>query len=504
VNALLTISRYHLIIARSTVARVARVARICDVVARLVARLVARGARTNTRHDLYRRRDRRRAESIALVDDLIPVKPNPLARLAAAVRRFRRNPESAVALWAGFTFGALMSSHFAIRPVRDTLFSELDGEQIPWLFTASFIVVCVASSLWSALLARRSRRSVVPVAYHLFALCLVGFFFAVHSGLAKVTVGYVFYVWSAVFNLFVVSVFWSLLADLLGPGAARRLYGPIAAGGTVGTFVGPGLTKLLHGTIGEAGVLLMSAVLLELAVLGMRQVRRAAASLPRTDAEPDEPDVPAGGGAFTGIAHVFRSRYLSALAGYVLCMACASTFVYLAQATIVQDAIAGRAARTSFFASLELYEAGVTLVLQLFVAAPALGWLGPAVVLSILPVIQVAGISMLTLAPSLVVLSIVRVAGRSVQHGLIRPARELLFTVVSRDDKYRAKHAIDTVAYRFSDFASSWLRKGLVALSVTSGVLVGALPLIAIWLGLAAALGRGFRRRVSTETPNAG
>jgi AAA family ATP:ADP antiporter len=404
-------------------------------------------------------------------------------------------------LWGAVTFAALLASYSAFRPVRDALILDGDPDQLPWLFLATFVAVGVVSPVWSALLARRSRRGVVPLAFHAFAACAVGFFLIVRAELAPILVGRVFYVWSAVWSLFVVSVFWSLLADLLGPGTARRLYGPIAAGGTVGTFVGPLLTRLLVGTIGVAGVLMMSALLLELAVIGVHGVRRAAAGLVREDADPlgGEPDAPAGGGAFTGIAHVAKSPYLSAIVGYVLCTACAATFMYLAQAKIVHDALGDRVARADYFASLDLWTAGATLVLQTLVAAPAIGRFGPGIVLAALPLAQAAGISVLAAAPSLTALAIVQVISRSATHGLTRPARELLFTVVSRDDKYRAKHAIDTIAYRLGDVAASWLQKGLVALAGAGALVGAAIPLVAVWLGFAFVLGAGFRRRVTKE-----
>lgn len=412
-----------------------------------------------------------------------------------------------VAGWGAVAFAALLASQFAFRSVRDSLILDGDPEQIPWMFLATFVAISVVSPAWSALLAKWSPARSILLAFHVSAACLVGFFLIVRAELAPVAVGRVFYVWSAVFNLFVVSVFWSLLADLLGPGTARQLYGPIAAGGTVGTFVGPLLTRLLVGTIDVDGVLMMSAVLLELAMIAIYCLRRAARELgrdagPGLDERPAEPpDVPLGGGAFTGIAHVAKSPYLSALVGYVLCTACAATFMYLAQAKMVHAAFPDRVARTSYFASLDLWTSAVTFVLQTALAAPAIGRLGPGIVLAVLPLAQLAGISVLAVAPSLTVLAIVQVISRSVTHGLTRPARELLFTVVSRDDKYRAKHAIDTIGYRLGDLASSWLYKGLVAISAGGGALVGAtIALVAIWLGCAFVLGAGFRRRVTKES----
>lgn len=406
----------------------------------------------------------------------------------------RAKSEVAVAVWGAATFGALLASYSAFRPVRDALILDGDPDQLPWLFTATFVAISAVSPVWGAAVAKSPRR-VVPLAFHVFAACALVFFAVIRADVSPVTTGRVFYVWSAVFNLFVVSVFWSLLADLLGPGIARKLYGPIAAGGTIGAFVGPLLTKLLVGTVGVAGILVLSAALLELAVLGTAQLRRVARPVETTDEDP-----PVEGGALDGIRHVARSPYLAAIVGYVLCTACAATFVYLAQAKIVHVALASRVARTDFFSTLDLWVSAVTLVLQLVVAGPLIRLVGPGLVLCILPLVQGLGIALLVSAPSLTALAIIAVAGRSATHGLTRPARELLFTVIPRADKYRAKNVIDTVVYRLGDFGSSWLDRGLAAAG--PGVLaLAALPLSAAWLVLAVILGVGFRRRTTLETP---
>jgi len=383
----------------------------------------------------------------------------------------------------------VLASYSAFRPVRDALILDGDPEQIPWLFTATFVVAGLLSPLWGALVAKHPRR-VVPIAFHVFAACAVGFFALVRSELAPVAVGRVFYVWSAVFNLFVVSILWSLLADLLGPGTARRLYGPIAAGGTAGTLIGPALTRLFVGTIGVAGVLLMSAALLELAVVAIAGLARAATPT-------DEPgDAIVAGRALDGLRHVAKSPYLASIVGYVLCTATAATFVYLQQAQIAHDALLDRGARAELFASIDLLVAIATLVLQLGLAGPLLGWLGPGLVLCVLPLVQLGGIATLAIAPSITALMIVQTASRSATHGLTRPARELLFTVVDRNDKYRAKNVIDTVVYRLGDFGSSWLYRGLAAAGAGgASLIVATVPLVAGWLVLATLLGIGYRRR---------
>jgi AAA family ATP:ADP antiporter len=397
----------------------------------------------------------------------------------------------AIATAGAATFGAVLASYFAFRPVRDALVLDGNPDQIPWLFTASFLAVTAISPLWSKALARWSPRRLVPAAFHVFAACEVVFFILVGAEVAPVTVGRVFYVWSAVFNLFVVSVLWSLFADLLGPRAAKTLYGPIAAGGTAGAIAGPALTKLLADSIGVAGVLVMSAVLLELAAVGVWWIRRYAQ---HAAPEPEPPPVP--GGALTGLAYVGRSPYLRAIVGYVLCTAIAATFVYLEQADIVKHHLPDRAARLDFFSSLELETNIGVMIVQAVVATPLLRWLGPGIVMCALPVLQGAGIVTLALEPTLAALAIVSVTTRIATHGLTRPSREVLFTAIDRDAKYRAKNAIDTVAYRLGDFTGSWMiyagAGGTLMLAVTG-------PLVAGWLVLALFLGVSFSRLTSKE-----
>jgi AAA family ATP:ADP antiporter len=286
-------------------------------------------------------------------------------------------------------------------------------------------------------------------------------------------------------------VFWGLLADLLGPATAKRLYGPIAAGGTIGAIVGPALTRLFVDDIGIDGVLVMSAVLLEVAVIGVNRVRHHGEKLTR------EPDEPTPGGALRGFENVMRSPYLLAIVGYVLLTATAATFVYIEQAAIVRVQLPNRVDATELYASMELWTQAGTFVVQSLLATPLLAFVGPGVVMMLLPLAQGIGISSLVAAPTIRTLAPVYVATRVITHGLTRPARELLFTVVSRDDKYQAKHAIDTFGYRLGDFSSAWLNQGLKALGLGGVALIGVmLPLSVIWAGIAVALGVGYKRRL--------
>jgi AAA family ATP:ADP antiporter len=424
--------------------------------------------------------------------------------LAMAERSLRA--DAVLVGWGALTFAALLASFTSFRPVRDALVLDGNPDEIPWLFIGTFVAGLVASPLWSRFLAKRQKRRVVPIAFHVFGACLLVFAALVNSdSVDHVVVGRAFYIWSSIFNLFVVSVFWSLLADLIGHQKAKSLFGPIAAGGTIGGFVAPLVTKLLVAHVDVAGILVLSVVWLELAVVGVMQLRRHGEAFVTKIVDEPTPST-----AFTGLERVSRSYYLLGIVGYVMCTATAATFLYMEQAGIVKEAFehlakdAARVARTDFFASLDVWTAGVTFVVQTLFARALLKWLGPGVVLCILPIIQLSAITMLSTSASLTTLAIVMVATRASTHGITRPAREVLFTVVDRDDKYHAKNVIDTIIYRFGDMVASWTHKGLLALAAGSTALVlAAVPLTVGWIALAIGLGVGFRRRTKDEPPRA-
>jgi ATP:ADP antiporter, AAA family len=407
----------------------------------------------------------------------------------------RTRTEWIVAIWSAITFGALLTAIMVSRPMRDSLALEGDPDQIPWLFTGTFAAFLISVPLWGKAVAK-APRSVVPRTFHSIAAVSLLFFVLMLAGPAPVLTGYAFYIWSSVYNMLVVSAFWSLLADLFDPTTARKLYGPISAGGTIGAFLAPLLTRSLLQYIDLAYMFLIIAAAFELAVIGTHQVRKHGSKL-RIDphAEKPLPEDP-----WAGLKHLRRNRYLATIAGFVLCTSTAATFVYLAQADIVKAAHFDKNERTAFFADINLWTQGLTFVIQLLLARPLLSWLGPGLVLCVLPLVQGAAIISLVAAPTLATLVVLQVMSGTATHGLTRPSRELCFTVVTRDEKYRGKHVIDTLVLRFGDFASSWLRTGLVALSAGGALLtVFAVPLALVWLTLALVIGAGFRRRASAK-----
>ena len=407
----------------------------------------------------------------------------------------RTRAEIVVAVWSAITFGSLLASIMVSQPVRDALALDGDVDQIPWLWTGTFVVFLFVAPLWGKAVTHDPRR-VVPRAFHLFAGCALIFFALMRAEIAPLATGYTFYIWSSVLNMLLVSAFWSLLADLFDPDTAKKLYGPISAGGTIGAFAGPFLTRFSLEYVDADAMFVLIAVFLELAVIGVFQVKRHGRQL-LADPKREHPLPP---DAFAGLKQVARDGYLRAVAGYVLCTSVAATFVYLAQADIVKAELGDRQTRTEWFASIALWTQAITFVAQLVLARPLLKWLGPGIVMCVLPLVQGVGLISLEVAPSLTTLALVAVLSRSMTHGLTRPSRELLFTVVSRDDKYRAKNVIDTLVLRFGDFGAAWLRTGLVAMSAGAALLTAAIiPLTLGWLALALVLGAGFRRRVTAK-----
>lgn len=379
------------------------------------------------------------------------------------------------------------------RPVRDALVLEGNPDRIPWLFSASFLIFIVIAPIWGAAV-RKSPRRVVPASFHVFAIGSLAFALLVKFRVGTSVTPYAFYIWAAVYNQFIVSVFWSLLADLVGPDTARTLYGPISSGGTIGAFCGPLLTKFLLAHIGFSGVMLLPVVFLELAVVGSWQIKRIARGL-----EVTHEDTPLEENAVAGLVRTAKSPYLRSLALFTLFTAIAATFVYYAQANLVKVELPDRNTRTDYFATLDLWQQSATFVVQLVLAPLLLRRFGPGPVLCLLPLLQLAGLIGYWLAPSIAMIAALHISSRTVALGLTRPARELCFTVVSRDDKYRAKNVIDTLMYRAGDFVSSWV---FLALGLGAGLISLTVPMAIVWVAIAVWLGLDFRRRTHEDRPS--
>lgn len=411
-------------------------------------------------------------------------------------------PEETAALLLGFAgFFCLLCAYYLLRPLRDAMGLVGGTGQLQWLFTATFVSMLALVPVFGALAARWPPRTFVPVVYRFFALNILAFGALFATGVQEVIVARVFFIWISVFNLFVVSVFWSVMADHFSSEQGKRLFGFIAAGGTAGSLLGPALTALLAGRYGIALLSVMAAALLEAAVQCFARLQ--AASGHGNAHRRNDTAQRLGGGIFGGIGLILKDPYLLGIVLYLLLHSLASTLLYFEQGRIVAAGFADTAARAQFFALVDLGVAVLALLLQLFVSARLIRHAGIAVALMLLPLAALAACAALAVWPGVAMLAAVQVLRRAVDYAITRPAREALFTVVSREAKYKAKNVIDTVVYRGGDALSGWMFAGLAAAGLGfAGITAIFAPLTAVWAGLSLwlACGQGRRAQAGQDT----
>lgn len=411
-------------------------------------------------------------------------------------------------LWSCAYFFCLLAGYYILRPMRDEMALAGGVHNLPWLFTATLVAMLVATPVFGAMVAKLPRLRFIAFSYRFFAFNLLLFLLAFGraSEAQNIWIGRGFYVWISVFNLFVVSIFWAFMVDVFTSKQGKRLFGFIAFGGTLGGIVGSGLTAMLAESIGPLSLLIPAAILLELAVHCARRLagfgtRASVRDAPRW-ASPQADEAPPlqdpghsrdviGGPVLAGITNLLRSPYLLGVAGFMLLFTVTSTYLYFQQAEIIEVAFADRAARTALFARIDLGVNLLTIVTQVFLTGRILRIFGVGVTLSLLPVVSLAGFALLGFHPTLAVLVGFQILRRACDFALSRPARELLFTVVGREDKYKAKSFIDTFVFRAGDQMGAWSYAGMKAIGLTlTGIAWISVPLSALWLVLGFWLGR--------------
>jgi AAA family ATP:ADP antiporter len=409
--------------------------------------------------------------------------------------RFEVRPHERRALgWSLLYVFAVLSAYYVLRPIRDEMGVQGGVQNLPWLFTGTLLGMLALNPLFALLVKRLPRALFITLAYRFFALNLLAFLilFSLASAEQNVWLGRAFFIWLSVFNLFVVSVFWALMVDVFDTEQGKRLFGFLAAGATVGAIAGSAITASLVRDLGSTTLFFASIALLEVAVFAVKRLS--------VNPRPGE-EVPIGGGALAGISHTLRSPYLLNVCLFILLFTVTSTFLYFQQATIARDYFADRASRTAFFAQVDLLVNVLTLAVQLFFTARILRKLGVALTLGILPLFTLLGFAALAAAPVIAVLVAFQVLRRAANFALARPTRELLFTVLPREDKYKAKSFIDTVVYRAGDQVGSWSWLVLSAMGLgIAGVAVVAVPLCALWLANSLWLGRRQGKMAAVRT----
>ncbi|MBH3338639.1 MFS transporter [Pseudomonas mendocina] len=392
-------------------------------------------------------------------------------------------------LWpalAGFTlFFCMFSGYFMLRPIREAMGIVSGVENLQWLFTATFVVMLIAVPLFAWLSSRVPRLHFIDWVYGFFTLNLALFALLFFSADESVWLARSFYVWISVYNLFVVSVAWSLMADVFDSEQAKRLFAFIAAGASVGGLVGPALSALLVSTLGQSGLILLAAVLLAVA-LSLKQVlmrwreEGGAGRAGAVQAESTRRPVP--GNPFSGLMRVLSSPYLFGIAGFVILLATASTFLYFEQARLVAELFPDRAAQVRVFGVIDFVVQAGALISQLFITGRIARRLGVRVLLACVPLLVCVGFIGLALMPTFAMLAALMIVRRIGEYAFVRPGREMLFAPLDAESKYKAKNFIDTVVYRAGDALSGWLKSLLDMLAQGAWLvaLVGAAS-AALW-----------------------
>lgn len=401
-------------------------------------------------------------------------------------------------------FFLVLCGYYILRPVRDEMGVAAGGDGLERFFYMVFIVMVLAVPVYGWIVATFARRLVVPVIYAFFIANLVLFWLALEhfSGDGHgATVAAVFFVWSSVFNLFVVSLFWVLMSEIYDTAAAKRLYGFIAAGGTAGAVTGPLIARTLAALFPAHGLLLASAICLTLALIAVLALRRELQS----GAVPAGVNAgqPAGGrDILSGAMSVFRSRYLFQIAAFILLANLVGTYFYLEQSRIVGETILDKQERVQFFATRDFAVNAVTILMQLLVTGRIMERFGLAVPLAALPLTAICGLLALAVSPSLGVVAGVMVAERAVAFSLTNPAVKVLWTAAALDEKYKAQNFVDTVVYRGGDAMSGWVFNSFARNLGASGtvIAIATLPLALLWLATGTSLARLQKARVTEKS----
>ena len=396
--------------------------------------------------------------------------------------------------WSFAYFFCLLCGYYILRPVRDEMAIQGGVHNLPWMMTGTFATLLAVTPLFGWLSARYSRYRLLLAVYLFFIANLIGLYALMTSGHYLEWIARGFFVWLSVFNLFVVSVFWSFMADLFTAAQGARLFGIIAAGGSTGALFGPLITTGLTYVFPVPVLMLASAAFLVACLGCIYQLERWSRS--RSAFHRENSGAPLGGGFLAGVRLLWSSPYLLGICGYLMLLTMTATFLYFEQVRLVAQQFEMPEARTRFFSLMDFATNMLTWLTQLLVTNRVVARFGLAGALLFLPAVSLVGFLGIALWPGLALYVGFSVLRRVGEYALSKPAREVLFTVVSREEKYKAKNFIDTAISRAGDASTGWLISGLKALSVTTGQIAWALvPLMIVWAWLGRWLAARHRQR---------
>ncbi|MGH7459544.1 MAG: NTP/NDP exchange transporter [Longimicrobiales bacterium] len=394
----------------------------------------------------------------------------PVNRLLARVAKVE--PEETPAVIAAFLlFFCVLGGYFAVRPVRETVGIILGRDRVADLWVVTWIASIAIVPIYGALCARFKRSAFLPWIYGFVALALISCGIVLQASDNSVAMARFFYVFISVLNLFVVSVFWSFLLELFNPAQTKRLFGAIAAGGTAGALLGPFVTSLVVGSVGNSGILFMGAsmfllaIVLQRVLIGIGEKRAWAASQSALSL-----DRPIGGNPFAGFGLVLRSPYLLGIASFVVLLASVNTFLYFEQMRLVAATFTDQVQQTIVFSRLDYTVQTLTIISQLAFTGRLANKFGIGLLITAVPILMVGGFLALAATGTFGVLAAVMITRRVGEYAFIRPAREMLFSRVDTESKYKAKNLIDVPVYRGGDALAAQVSKGLTSSGWSAGM----------------------------------
>jgi AAA family ATP:ADP antiporter len=393
--------------------------------------------------------------------------------------------------WSWLYIFSLLSSYYIMRPIRDQMGVAGGVNNLQWLFTGTLVGMLLLNLPFSYLVKTFPRQKFISISYRFFSANILLFALALYVATPEQTiwVGRIFFIWTSIFNLFVVSIFWQMIVDVFNSEQGKRLFGFIAAGATLGAISGSIFTVSTVEHMAPGYLMVGAALMLEVAVFCVRRLSGLSAALSeRPKAEQSE--APIGGSLMSGFRDALSSSYLLNVSLFLLLYAVTSTFLYFQQAAVVSHSFESRAAQTAFFASVDLGVNVLTLAVQLFLTGRILKRFGVGPTLSLLPVFSVIGFGAVALVPTLASVVGFQLIRRAGNFAIARPTREVLFTVLPREDRYKAKSFIDTAVYRLGDQIGAWsfalltyLKLGLGEISIVAAVASVLWLFNSWWLG---------------------
>ena len=420
---------------------------------------------------------------------------NSLQRAIKAATKIEPNELQATVLSFLFVF-VIMAAYFILRPVRDSLSSDWTDEQLSWLWTSTFFFSLIAVSVYGGVISRIRLRVIVPSVYAFFAATFVAFYFAGSMLGDNDYVNRAYYVWLSVFSLYHLSVFWTFMSGLYNKEQAKRLFSIIAMGASAGAIVGPAIPTFFANEIGNLNLLLIAAVLLMIPIpIIMKLEGLRISSLGNEDVQADmTKDKKLGGNPFSGFKTFASNPYLLAIGLFILLYVVMNTFIYFELRKMMGDF--DREVRTQIWASIDLAVNSLALLTALFATGRLATRFGMPTTLALIPALMVGGWVVVALSPVLAVLIGLQVTRRAGTYAITRPGREMLFTAVDAETRFKAKPVIDIVVYRGGDVLTAWLYTALTATLGLglAGVAAVAAAFAAIWAGAGIFLGRKYDR----------